>query len=367
MTTYKEEEINAAAARKLTLAEILAQLEPAKYPQLRGRNCAAAAAPPGAPPVLPGAPGAPGTPPAGNTAVNQGLKSLTTFVRQLVGIGSLAYALKALIGGFTKMVKTSAEASFGLERFTRQTGISLEEAKRWEQIAAANGLKADEIQESLKSLQQNAQHIAMGEGGTNANRWGIDPLVALRNPAGVFKLFQDVTRGLSQAQAMVVAEAAGIDARVAQMLLRERDHPTGAIPGLAMTNDQLETVRGLGAAWAQLHVILSSLGDKITQDVAPALTRALDALTRAGAVFINDRLRKNLYDAPPGLLPFGLMPIGMAVRTIQVTNNVDVTMNGSGEGKKDGEAAAKAIDRMLSDAAYGRQSPYIIAPSPSAQ
>lgn len=324
------------------------------------------------PSALPPPPGAlppTATPPAGasNTAANQGMKSLTTFVKQLVGIGSLAYVLKSLIGGFSRMVKSSAEASFGLERFTRQTGLSTEEEKRWAQIAAANGLKAEEIQESLKSIQQNAVDISLGRGGTNANRFGIDPLIGLTNPAGVFKAFQDVTKSMSQAAAMAVADSAGIDARIASMLLRERDHPTKTVGGITLSGEELESVRGLGSALGVLKVTASSLADKITSDVAPALTKAAGFFTDLFTALIRyDEFRKTV--GKQMLSPWVILPM-MAPNTsakgaaTTINNAPVVNIHGVSDPQAAGREAVKQWDRMISDANYGRASPYLIAPT----
>lgn len=318
-----------------------------------------------------------GTPPLlspakapGSTAVNQGLKSLTTFVKQLVGFSSLAYILKSLISGFTNMVKTSAAASFNLDKFTRQTGVTFAEMKRWEQVAAANDVTAEEVQETLKSLQQNAVKISMGLGGTNANRWGIDPLA---RPENIFRRFQEVTKSMSQAQAMAVADAAGISERVAQMLLREREHPTTAQAGLALTQNQLDTTRTLGAAWNQLRVIMSSLADKITSDVAPAFTEVLGFFSHIGSFFASsDSARRISMWGPPGTsglllgaeLKKDLVGKGViaAVHALlpksPVTNNVSVTIDGSGRPQETAKATTDAIRRMLSDASYGRAQPF---------
>lgn len=324
-------------------------------------------APSGAPPLS-------APPPAGNVAVNQGLKSLTTFAKQLVGFGSLAYLLKSLISNLYSMIRTSASASFGLDKFTRQTGVTLAEMKRWEQIAAANDVSAEEVAENLKALQQNAVKISMGLGGTNANRWGIDPLLALMNPGGVFRRFQDVTRGMTQAQAMAVADNAGIDARVAQMLLREREHPTATREGLALSPEQLETTRTLGVAFNNLRVIMSSLADKVTSDVAPGLAKVVDFISKIGSFFgTSDAARRVSMIGPPGtagllmgaelqkdLVGKGVLSLvhAMIPRSSNVTNNVDVTIDGSGNPKETAKATADAVKRSISDAYYMRSSPY---------
>lgn len=321
-----------------------------------------------------GAPPLAAPPVPGNVAVNQGLKSLATFAKQLVGFGSLAYLLKSLISNLYSMVRTSASASFGLDKFTRQTGVTLAEMKTWEQVAAANDLTAEEVAENLKSLQQNAVKISMGLGGTNANRWGIDPLLALTNPGGVFRRFQEVTRSMTQAQAMAVAENAGIDARVAQMLLREREHPTATRAGLALSPEQLETTRSLGVAFNNLRVIMSSLADKITTDIAPGLTHILDFVTRMGAIFAgSDSARRLALLGPPGtsglimgaeirkdLVGKGVLSMVHALlpRSSSVTNNIDVSVDGAARPNETARATAEAVQRSISDAYYQRASPW---------
>lgn len=316
----------------------------------------------GTPPLL-------SPPPHGNVAVNQGLKSLTTFAKQLVGFGSLAYLLKSLISNLYSMVRTSASASFGLDKFTRQTGVTLAEMKTWEQVAAANDLTAEEVAENLKSLQQNAVKISMGLGGTNANRWGIDPLLALSNPGGVFRRFQEVTRSMTQAQAMAVAENAGIDARVAQMLLREREHPTATSAGLALSPEQLETTRSLGVAFNNLKVIMSSLADMVTSDVAPALASVLNTFSRWASLFTKSAEARSAVEvallkpqyATAMVLPLmhGLLTAAYGPpRSATVTNNVDVRVDGAARPNETARATADAVQRSISDAYYMRASPW---------
>lgn len=373
--------LKSVAASAQAAVAALRQLSGITIPRARTAAAASAAATPGGATTAAVAAGAAalpaGTPPPAarnNTAVNQGLKSLTTFpkvLKQLLGVGSVIYLMKSLIGGFKNMIQSSVKASFGLDKFTRQTGMTLEDMKRWERVAAANDVKADEVFENLKALQQNAVNISLGNGGTNANRWGIDPLKAGTDPEAVFKDFQEVTRNVSQAQAMAVAEAAGITERVAQMLLRERDHPTQVTSGLAQTTEELKVVRELGSAWNTLRVVMSSLADKITADVAPAFTSVVKFLTElATALTVFDGLRgfyKNMMLTPTGV-PGGAIPFVKNSGYSQ-TNHVNVaptiTINGVTDPAAAGRAAAKYIDRSFSDALYGRPQPFVMRPSPA--
>jgi hypothetical protein len=377
---FEQQLVNIAnAAKQAALA--LAQLSKMQMP--RGLRAAPASGGGGGGPttiaVPVGRPPAPGTvdfigpmrPPGYNgstpplleplpNAAMQGLKSLGMLALKIAGIGTIAIALKSLISTLGRWLRASMAATVSTELFTRQTGVNRQTMTQWEQAATKSGLAEGEAANAMKMLTQKRQQIlTTGEGATPFYQLGVN---AMAKPDEVFRQFQERTRHMSEAQAVYWGTLIGFSEDFAAFLHAQRGD-LQTLNGQLLNDREQKSVVELNAAWVDLSNTLGRLRDKIVSDFAPALTQVLDVVTKASSVFTS---AKEFRDAGRHLLTgdffglgrdiFGAMRSGSAGTTVE--NNVNVNIDGSGDPRATGKAAADAmrteIDRMNASAYYQR-------------
>ncbi len=309
---------------------------------------------PTAPTALPSGTSAP----PGNTAVNQGLKSLTTFAKQLVGFSSLAYVLKSLISSMAAATKASLGASFGLERFTTQTGLSRDELKSWEAAAARADVSQEEIRDQISKLamqtagMQIGQH--QGEAATMA-RFGINPS---GTPQDILRQFGQRFSSETLANAQMFGSMMGINPNVAFMMRANRGRVAALPPGQGLTTAEQSATMRAEAELNRLKLASESLRDRF---VAMAATVGL--ITEP-LKLLGDFIRGyNLLLSPAGRPANWPLPRGGGSSSTTVgPTKVDINVHESANPN----TTAKMIQRAISDASYQR-APTWNGPAPAPQ
>lgn len=287
-------------------------------------------------------------------SVLQGLRSLGMLGLKVLGIGTLALALKKLVSALVDMISASMRATFAVDKFTTKTGISRAELKNWEHIAALSDVKAEQLQETLEGLQQRSRQIRFtGEGATPFLQLGID---AMASPTQILRQFAQRTKQMDAATAVFFGGLIGISDDVVYMLRKNADKLDTLFPNTSLDDPQYKAITSLNTAWKELTFNLSALKDKITSDLAPAITWVLDQITMwARLATISKDVRSMILSPNPALI-LPMIRGALGGSTSKVENNVEVNVNGSDSPKETARETGKAVGRVMSDA-YFQQFP----------
>lgn len=285
-------------------------------------------------------------------SVLQGLKSLGMLGLKVAGIGTVALALKKMVAAMIDMVRVSMQASYAVDKFTTQTGLSRRELKEWERIAALSDIKAEALQETLKGLQQRSRQIRFtGEGATPFLQLGID---AMASPTEIMRQFAERTKQMDTATAVYFGGLIGISDEMVFMLRKNADKLKTLVASSELDQTQFKNLTELSAAWQDLNFNLGALKDKIVSDFAPAIKWVAEQVNSAVRIMTISKTARD-WVLSGGPITSSVIPMirGMGQgNTTKVENNVEVNVNGSDRPKETAREAAKAVSRELSDAYY---------------
>lgn len=287
------------------------------------------------------------------TSVLQGLKSLGLLALKVGGVATVAVALKKLVSALIDMVKTSMQATFTMDKFTTQTGLSRRELKEWERIASLSDVKAEALQETLKSLQQRSRQIRFtGEGATPFLQLGIN---AMASPTEIMRQFAQRTKQMDTATAVYFGNLIGISDEMVYMLRKNADKIQNLAPNSELDEEQFRKLTELNGAWKELTFNLGALRDKLVSDVAPAIKWVADQINLVARAAV---ISRPLRDMILGGGPVGAMALP-AIRnmmggntTNKIESKVEVNVNGTDKPRETAQEAAKAVGREVSDAYY---------------
>lgn len=314
--------------------------------------------PPAPPPVL-----TPAGPPPVSNSVLQGLKSLGAMGAKVLGIATVAIALKKLVSALTEMVKASMAATFAVDKFTSITGMSRRELKEWERVAALSDVKAEELQDTMKRLQQQSRNIRWtGEGATPFLQMGIN---AMASPSEIMKQFAKRTKDMDTATAVYFGGLIGLSDNMVYMLRKNADKLDQLLPKGELAEEEHTSVMELNKAWKDLTFTLGLLRDRLVADIAPALKWVVDQMTLMSKVLTISKPMREWAAVGGPFNPAGIIvPLMKAYaspsNSTKVENNVKVEVTGSDRPKETARETAGAIRRELSDSYYGRPPPYAV-------
>jgi hypothetical protein len=289
---------------------------------------------------------------------------------KLAGIGTAALAMKKLVSALVDMVHTTMGATYAVDKFTTQTGLSRRELKQWERVAELSDVKAEELQETLKQLQQRSRSIEMTGQGMNAF-YGLLGISPHEKPTEFLKHFANRTKDMDANRAVFLGSQVGISEGMVYMLRKNADRIDELMQGTELSDQEHASVMKLNEAWREMTFNLGLLRDKLVTDLAPALGGIISQLDNwvkilmtskearqtAGNMvlsggpmnFFGSELLKYMANAGPG-------HHGTTISKIE--NNIDVSMTGTGDSQRDGEIAGRAIQKELNQSYYGRPPPY---------
>lgn len=318
---------------------------------------------PGTPPLL--ATSAPKPP----TSVTMGLAALSKLALSLVGINSLVGLIKRLISGIGEMVNNSRRQALVTDRLAMETGLSRREIKGFERLGALGGMQKGDVQGILSGLAERAQAVKLGIGDASAFTFaGANPY---DNPAEIIRKFHERHKGLSAAQEIQFGKGLGISPELIYSLRKFGDQLDKIFKDAELNDQQQASVLKLNEAWQTMTFNAGVLADKITSDLAPAISVLIKGLGDLAQLFamVSPKGRQAAM-ALPGYGSIALVPAMMDLMkfmprhagagggtSVNITNNNNVSATGM---EKPGEVArmtAKAIVRSTSDAFYGRAVP----------
>lgn len=285
-------------------------------------------------------------PVAGGTAIAQGMRQFAQFARQLVGIGSLAYVLKQLISSMVDLAKAAMKASFTTDKFSKQTGLSREELKRWEYAATKSGVSSEEIQTNLAKLAQQSFGILRGENleaASVAAGYGVD---LLQSAGDILKQFGQKTAGMSLVEAQWLAGKVGISPDVAYMMRENRGLLPGITAGEALSDEQQAKTMRAAAASAEAGVAFTAMMRQFTAEMAEGI--------RIFAEARRDTYRDMM--TPKTLDLRSLFESGDIIfkRQSPTAGNTSVTNNIQIDGAQNPAATGNAVQKAVTEADYQR-------------
>lgn len=204
-------------------------------------------------------------------------------VRQL--LGNLLGDLKALtfgMAGFTTSITLSMKAALAnaaaYREFAAQTGASVEELQRWQNVAAGANVSTQAIADSVKELSSNREKIKLGQGNFSGFAFlGINPM---DDPFKILDQLRTKTAGLPPAMKANLLSMMGVSTQFLQVLnltdgefRRLKDDafviPKSAIDALGRTQSNLNQL-GQMVKWFQ-----ALLGERL----APVIDRLVKSIT----------------------------------------------------------------------------------------
>lgn len=317
--------------------------------------------------------GPPAPPPAlaARSAANQGLptsainglRMLGEFGSKVLGFTTLALTLRKLIESLKDMIRSSMQATFAVDKFTFQTGMSRKELMEWERAAAASDMKNEELMDSFRKMQQTTQQIQYtGEGYTPFAQLGIG---VRQSPAEIFKQFAKRTAQMSPASAVYWGSQMGISENMVY-LLRKNAGKIGGVGDQALSDKQQQAVMSLNTAYAEMTFRLSLLRDKIVSDVAPSLTWLTNQLGKIAQVLslstpgARTSLIHSAFNSSAGMsLPFGLLNAVMHSKPpnqVKIENHI--TIDGAQSPHETGKSVSEQIQRSFNEAMWASPAAY---------
>lgn len=220
-------------------------------------------------------------------------KSMFGFIGKLgklIGKANIArMAILGIVAAMTKLTLNTAQAAEHLFKFSLNTGMDTTSLQRWQQQAGMAGVRAEEVAESFKMLQQKSVEAQLG-GDTGAFRL-----------AGV-NWMADAETQMKQIQTMLANRPAALGTKLAldmglseEMItfLRMRDSLQPANEGLILSKTEIAELKDFSiqfeAAWNGFKLALAKLGVMImpiTKPIIKMFSRIME-MTAAFTVWIN--------------------------------------------------------------------------------
>ena len=191
-----------------------------------------------------------------------------------------AVAVNAINVAFLAMIRSASLAGQILDKFKVTTGLSSNELQSWQLAAAKFGVGADEIQSSVKGIQDQQAAIALGGGDISAFQFfGIDarekdPFAVLSKLKDRLKEFNDQNIGYARQR----AQAMGINDNMFYLLRKEGFALEDVQKQLKLTDKEQEALALNAGTWQGLLASAGALITKFAATFAPAMTKAAQAL-----------------------------------------------------------------------------------------
>jgi hypothetical protein len=252
------------------------------------------------------------------------------------------------------MTKSSMVNARNMEQFNKQTGMSREAIRRYEYIASLVGMQADSVQSIFQNLRQTFERIReTGEGASILGRLNIR---MTQSPEEMMQDFLQATRRMDEAQAKYFGGLLGIPDDFIYAIRKFGDQ---VVPkNLLATDEQQTALVNLNTQWNTLVSNFRLLSEKLTGELAPALTQVIKLVD--DVVNLMPRMRSPSATVLTSAAPLAL-PTFMAMRAMgglgpqnvsNVTNNVTATGSTDELSRIVEQATAKAINRPASQAYF---------------
>lgn len=183
----------------------------------------------------------------------------------------------ALTTAFLVMIDTSTRAAMALRNFALSTGLSTDELQLWQHAAQVNGISADALTDSIKSLQDARASFVLGEPKA-IGAWQLLGVNPLQDP---FKVLGDLRQKMLNVGDVGIARnllsKVGLEAMLP--LLRSTDQEFEKWnKNFIVTQRQVAQLSKLNAAWQNLKTSVIALKVQFAEIFTPALLHVASAL-----------------------------------------------------------------------------------------
>jgi hypothetical protein len=224
------------------------------------------------------------------------------FVDLIGKANAVRLAVLAVVGAMVKLTTSAANAAEHLFKFSLNSGMSTTALQRWQMQAEQTGVAAEEVADSLRSLQQRSMDIQMGRGDAGAFQL-----------AGV-SWFADAETQLAQIEGMLKSRPAALGTKLAMDMglsedmvtfLRLRSTLQPADEGLILSPTEIDELKNFSI------------------DFRSTLAAFQNALKKLGAMILP--ITRPLMDFARRLLRIGTDIIGW-MTAIEARRNVILSM-----------------------------------------
>ena len=286
------------------------------------------------------------------TAEKEGVKALVVFAKQLLGIGSIAFALKSVISSIAGLTKASMGASFGLNRFILQTGLSTEELIRWKRAGAAAGVSQEEVTENLSKLAQQTAEIWWGQHTEQAGAMGgILGVDWKARSTDISQQFGQAMKGKTMAEALMFGRMIGLTPNFSYMMWANAGKIPELRPGEGLSTQERNRIMILEKDFSTLSIAASNLTDRMVS-LGAAL---IDLPIREIGNFFRGY---NMLLNPAGPSPAVPRANFQTSSIVHQTNVSPATITVNVHEASDPNASVRAFKRVLSDAGYQSPAPW---------
>lgn len=237
--------------------------------------------------------------------LKEGNASVNGLIGRLQELGEVV-AGAAIVNGLRNFVGEIAHVGDELDKSSQALGLSTDRLQEWRAAAGHAGVSVEQLTPALQAVRRNADAARMGSAGmaSDFRRLGV----TLRDESGNLRSTDDLM--LQIADGIAAMDDPTRQAAIAMRLMGE----SGArlLPlfanGAAGVNEAAEAFRALGGGMSEeaiaasaeytdrvqdLNDALTGIKSRIGVFVLPAVTRLVEGMTRAQAVFgrLSDRGR----------------------------------------------------------------------------
>jgi len=197
--------------------------------------------------------------------VSDGLKSIrkNAFLMTAAFTGAVA--------GLDRFVQGTLKGVVALQNINQQTGLSIEMLQKWQQAGQLSNLSlsADQIAESISSVQKNLAAVRIGQGNIAPFQMlGID---INQDAFGVLEQLRGSIQGLSPDMATNLVSQLGLTPEFINVLKLSRKEFDGLAENTFLNKTQRADIDTLGTSMKRLSLTFKALKDQAVAKLAPAL------------------------------------------------------------------------------------------------
>jgi hypothetical protein len=243
------------------------------------------------------------------------LKELDTTLTKMTGN---AAKLLAVFAGMTAalgaMLNATLDVARGFNLFEKSTGLSANELKRWQYVAGQVGAKAEEVEQSIKSIQQARADIMMGKG--DVAPWQLLGIAPGDNPFETLKQIRERIKDLDPAVARSIASQMGIGDGVFAMLRLSNDEFDELQKKFQLTKTNNAVLAETNKQWSKFKFEISAVRDRLVAELVPALLPVIRFLRNVVGLMANFAEWLNKGSIAAKVVRIGLIAVGAAIVAI---------------------------------------------------
>jgi hypothetical protein len=195
--------------------------------------------------------------------------------------GLLQISAVGLGGALSKMTQGVAMQSAELEKFTKNTGLAVEELQRWQEAGQKIDitLNPETITKGIANLQKNLDEIKFGRGDIGAFQiLGIE--IQGKDAFQVLEDLRSAVAGMSSTEVRNLINRTGLDENFVSLLKVSKDEFSKLAQQVRLTSEQRGGLIDFGKNTKMLKLNLNALQNQIGANLAPTLSKFFISLNR---------------------------------------------------------------------------------------